>query len=211
VKPYRLYHYWRSSSSWRVRWALELKKLPVEFVHVNLLDDETDRPEHRARNPMGTVPVLETPEGALLTESLPILEWLEERHPQSTKLLPANADDRFQVRRLAELVNAGIQPIQNLTILERLSSDPQVRKEWSQHFIRQGFAAYESLCAPRSGRFSLGDTVTLADLFLVPQVYNAIRFELDLSPFPAIARIWKNALETPECVRAHPDRFAPQG
>jgi maleylacetoacetate isomerase len=211
VKPYRLYHYWRSSCSWRVRWALEIKKLPVEYVHVNLLDDETDRPEHRARNPMGTLPVLETPWGALLTESLPILEWLEERYPSGVSLLPQNSDDRFHVRRLAELVNSGIQPIQNLTVLDRISFDPQIRKEWSQHFIRQGFVAYESLCASRSGRFSLGETLTLADLFLVPQVYNAIRFELDLSSFPVIERIWKNGLATPECLRAHPDRFAPQG
>jgi len=139
----RLYHYWRSTSSWRVRWALAHKGIPCEYVAVNLLDDETDRPEHRARNPMGYVPVLDA-DGRLLTESVAMLEWIEELWP-APGLLPRDPWLKARTRALVEIINAGTQPVQNLSVLERLSDDPAARKAWAQHWIRLGLDSFDTL------------------------------------------------------------------
>lgn len=210
----KLYHYWRSSSSWRVRWAFELKNIEAEKVAVNLLDDETDRPEHRARNPMGYVPVLEFDDSSqachYLTESMAILEWAEERFP-SPSLLPGSAEERAHIRRLAELVNSGIQPLQNPPVMGAVSKDDEERKKWCQKWIRTGFAAYSEWIRGSSGLFSVGDQITLADLFLIPQCYSALRFEVDLEKeFPSLARIYSNALATESCQASHPDRYQPR-
>src|ERR1700723_2518626 len=114
-----LYHYWRSTCSWRVRMMLAYKKIDVKYVHVNLLDDETDRPEHRARNPMGYVPVLEIEKSKYIFESVAIGEWLEETHP-AQPLLPKDSFARAEVRALCELINAGIQPLGNLPVIDHL-------------------------------------------------------------------------------------------
>jgi maleylacetoacetate isomerase len=216
----KLYHYWRSSSSWRVRWAFELKKIEAEKVAVNLLDDETDQPEHRARNPMGYVPVLEFLDSPVkqdslsarhfLTESMAILEWTEERFP-SPSLLPGTPEERAHIRRLAELVNSGIQPLQNPPVMGAVSKDDEERKKWCQRWIRNGFSAYSEWIRGSSGLFSVGNQITLADLFLIPQCYSALRFEVDLEKeFPALAKIYSNALKTDSCQASHPDRYQPR-
>ena len=204
----RLYHYWRSTSSWRVRWALAHKGIACEYVAVNLLDDETDRSEHRARNPMGYVPVLEA-DGKLLTESVAMLEWIEELWPEP-RLLPQDPWLKARVRALVETINAGTQPVQNLSVLEKLSDDPAARKAWAQHWIRQGLASFEALARDISGKHCVGGSLTFADLALVPQCYNAGRQEIDVArEFPRIQAWVDAALATPSGQASHPDRFKP--
>jgi maleylacetoacetate isomerase len=215
----KLYHYWRSGSSWRVRWAFELKNIRPEMVHVNLLDDETDRPEHRARNPMGYVPVLEfldQPQSAkrserFLTESTAIIEWADELYP-TPSLLSGDAKKKAQLRRLSELVNSGIQPLQNPPVVGAVSKEEVVRKAWSQKWVRNGLTAYTEWAQDTAGLYSVGNQITMPDLFLIPQCYAALRFEIDLEKeFPLIAQIYSNALKTEACQASHPDRYKPEG
>lgn len=208
----RLFHYWRSSSSWRVRWALALKGIPCEFIAVNLLDDESEQPAHLARNPMGFVPALEILNSKssvrFLGESVAIIEWLEEVHPLPT-LFPNDPLERARTRQLAEIVNAGTQPVQNLSVTLRHSPDPEEQKKWSQHWIRKGLGAYEKLVQETAGLFSIGNTLTFADLFLIPQCYNAGRNDVPLSEFPTIQKIHEQAIQTEACMKSSPDRFKP--
>lgn len=207
----RLYHYWRSSSSWRVRWALALKGLPCEMIAVDLLSGESESQAHLSRNPLGYVPVLEIvgDKPRLLTESVAIIEWLEEVHP-APALLPADAFDRARIRQLCEIINAATQPLANPNVTDEHSSDAAEKKRWNQLWIRRGLHAYEALAREKAGRFTFGDTLSMADLFLVPQCYNALRSEIALErEFPLLARIDANCLATPSCQAAHPDRYKP--
>jgi maleylacetoacetate isomerase len=215
--PLTLYHYWRSTSSWRVRWALGFKGVEVKYVSVNLLNDESVSPEHLKRNPMGYVPVLEVPtrengseKKHLLTESTSIIEWMEELLP-TPALLPQASFDRAKVRTLCELINAGTQPLVNLTVNEKLSDDPEERKRWNVFWIRRGFHAYEKLVQDCAGEFAFGNSLTLADIYLIPQVYAGLRNGMDMAEFPTISRINTNALKTPSGIASHPDRFKPEG
>lgn len=189
---YRLHGYWRSSSTWRVRIGLHWKGIPFEHRVVNLLAGEQRREEHLAVSPMGHVPLLEVEEGGrtlYLAQSMAILEWLEER-VASPPLLPADPDGRARVRRLAEHVNSSIQPFQNAVTLawirERL---PGQEREWAAHWVARGLGALEAEAARGAGRFSHGDAVTLADLYLVPQLHGGRRFGVDLSRFPGLLAI----------------------
>ena len=208
---YRLYHYWRSSSSWRVRFALHQKGIPYEPVPVSLLDGSSESPAHLERNPSGFVPVLEIPgqEPRRLTESLAILLYLEDSHPGTHRLLPEDPYLKARCWALAETINAGIQPIQNLPVLHRHSSDSEEQKAWARHFIRKGLEVYESLCAPIRGRFSVGDQPTLADLCLSPQLYNADRYQVEWSDLQHLVAIEKACQELPAWSESHPDRFKP--
>jgi maleylacetoacetate isomerase len=191
----RLYTYWRSSSAYRVRIALNLKGLDWESVPVHLVRDggEQHRPEYRAVNPHGLVPALEDGE-LTLTESLAIIEYLEETRPEPA-LLPGDAAGRARVRSLALLLACGIQPLNNLGVLRYLGEaaglDQDGRDRWYRHWVSVGFDALEARLArePATGRFCHGDTPGLADCCLVPQVYNARRYGCDLGPYPTIARI----------------------
>jgi len=208
---YRLYSYWRSSSSWRVRLGLALKGLPYEYVAVNLLAGEQDAPAHVARNPLHQVPVLEVIEGGRpslrLVQSMAILEWLDEMHPQ-VPLLPDDPFGRARVRALAEIVNSSIQPYQNLAALRwlrtRLPAGGDL--EWVRDWLGRGLASLEALAPEGAGRFCYGDRPGLADCFLVPQLHAARRFELDLAPFPTLRRIEAACAELPAFQAAHPDR-----
>jgi maleylacetoacetate isomerase len=196
----KLFEGWRSSASWRVRWALALKQVPYESV---LLDIEAG--EHRevlpSINPACTVPTLELDDGRVLAESVAILEWLEETHP-TPPLLPADPYQRARVRQLVQLVNSGIHPLQNTKVRKAVSSDPEAQRAWCTRFIEQGLRAYEALLGDH--RFSVGDTFTMADLFLVPQVRNAERHGADLSACPHIRAIYARCLELPEAQRTDP-------
>ncbi len=208
---YKLYHYWRSSCSWRVRWALRLKDIPCEFIPVNLLTDEIESPEYLKRNPMGYVPALEVTDGTrvnVLCESIPIVEYLEETH-SSYSLLPGDSLQRAKIRQLVETINAGTQPLQNLNVFQLHSSVPEEQKKWNQTWIRKGLHAYETIAKPVAGKFSVGDQVTLADLVLIPQCYNALRYEVSLSEFPLLDRIYKSALQTQACSDSAPEKFQP--
>ena len=134
-------------------------------------------------------------------------EYLEETHPQPA-LLPKQPIDRASVRMLLEVINSGTQPLQNSGVQEKLSPDPAERKRWSAHWITEGLGVYEKLLS-RSGLFSLGDTLTMADIFLIPQIYNAKRYDVDFSQTPKIAAISKRCLELPRCQSSHPDLYAP--
>lgn len=202
-----LYHYWRSTSSWRVRFALELKGLRAKMVHVSLIDGESESEAHKKRNPMGYVPVLEI-EGRFLTESVSIIEWLEEKFPENP-LYPGDIYDRAHLRSLVEIVNADIQPLQNLTVLEHLSSDEEKRKEWSAFFIKRGLEGFYEKMAKKAGNFTVGNSLTAADVYLIPQVYNALRFGADIRHLPKLIDIYERALKHPSCEASHPDKYKP--
>jgi maleylacetoacetate isomerase len=199
-----LHHYWRSSCSWRVRWALALKGLRYEAVPVNLLTGAQLTPEFRKISPAGAVPCL-VADGAPLTESLAILEWLEERWP-TPPLLPQDPVARHKARQLALTIAAGTQPLQNLAVLKRVGgADEAARKAHAQFYIAQGLGVYETLLGATSGEFSVGDAVTMADLCLVPQVYNARRFEVDLAKMPRVVAIAERCMQTEACRVSAPE------
>lgn len=202
-----LYHYWRSSSSWRVRWALELKGLKTKHIAVDLLDGSNESREHLSRNPLGYVPVLSV-DGRNLFESMSILEWLDEVI-STPALFTGDVYDRQHLRSLCELINASTQPLQNPNVTEMVSGDLEQRKEWNQHWIRRGLHAFQTTAAPRSGLHVFGNQITAADLFLVPQCYAAERFEVNLDEFPLVKKWNIAALATPEARATHPDRFKP--
>jgi maleylacetoacetate isomerase len=185
-----LYSYWRSSSAFRVRLALAAKGIPFRSVAVNLLAGAQRSSEHLARSPLGVVPCLVV-DGEPFVESVAIIELLEELYP-ALPLLPRDPRDRARVRALVEVVNAATQPLHNLIVVNKVSPDPEARKEWSRHFIARGLAAFETLMEVNEkrgvkGRFAYGDTFGMADCFLLPQVYGARRFAVDLAPLPRVA------------------------
>jgi len=199
-----LYHYWRSSCSWRVRWALDLKGVKHKAVAVDLLKGEQKSPAFLAKNPSGFVPVLDV-DGQLLGESLAILEWLEENYPQAP-LLPADSYSRAIVRQLCLTVVAGIQPLQNLKTQHYVSTDAGVRSDFARHWNTEGLKTYETMIAKTAGSFSFGGQLTMADICLIPQVYNARRYAVDVSAFPTIERIYQRCLQQPACLAASPDQ-----
>ena len=204
-----LYNYWRSSASHRVRIALALKGLDYRYEVVNILADEHSRPEHRARSPMGYVPCLEV-DGVPYVESVAIVELLEELFP-TPRLFPASPHERARVRALVEIVNSGIQPLQNRHVTEFLSPDVEVQKKWLHHFVSRGLAALESAMQTSEregvrGRYAFGDAPTAADVFLVPQVFSARRFHVDLTAHPRVARAFEEAMKLEAFQRAAPER-----
>ncbi len=206
----RLYTYWRSSSAWRVRIGLALKGLGHELVPVDLSAQEQFGDAHRARNPMAQVPVLEVAEGGRtlrLPQSMAILEWLDERYPEPP-LLPADLDGRARVRALAEHVNSGIQPLQNALVLRLLREKvPGWDKEWARSFIARGLDALERAVGDGgAGRFCPGAAPGLADCYLVPQLYNARRFGVDVAPWATLRRIEEACAALAPFQAAHPDR-----
>lgn len=204
-----LYHFWRSSASWRVRWALAIKGVPFTSVMIDLLAGEQLTDEHRAKNPMGHVPALVI-DGRVLAESVAILEYLEETRPEPA-LYPRDPWQRARVRQVIELVNSGIQPLQNLITLGRHSKDAAEQRAWGHFFNDRGLAACEALLAsidreiPGARRFSIGDTLTAADLFVAPQVATARRFGVDLERFPRLLAVESAAFATPHAAAALPD------
>lgn len=195
MKPPVLYGYWRSSAAYRVRIALELKGIEYEQVPVHLVRDggEQHRPDFRARNPQGLVPALEVGD-TLITQSLAIIEYLEETGPPPA-LLPGDAPGRARVRSLAQLVACDVHPLQNLRVLQYLTGElgvsDEARLAWIRHWISLGLQAFEERVAGSddTGRFCHGDEPGLADVCLVPQLYNAARFECDLAAWPTLGRI----------------------
>jgi maleylacetoacetate isomerase len=205
---FALYGYWRSSSSWRVRIGLALKGLDYEYRAVNLKKGDHRSEDHLQRNPTSQVPVLEVEEdGATrhLAQSMAILEWLDERFPIPS-LLPADPYGRARVRMLAEHVNSGIQPYQNQAPLLWLRSKIQGGdKMFVQHFIRFGLTALERAVRDGAGKFCHGDEVTLADLYLVPQLYGARRYEVDVNAYPTLLEIEARCNEVEAFRRAAAD------
>ncbi|WP_129141994.1 maleylacetoacetate isomerase [Modicisalibacter coralii] len=207
----RLYGYFRSSAAYRVRIALNLKGLACEQVPVNLIKGEQRDAAHLARHPQGLVPVLETDDGTRLTQSLAICEYLDERHP-APPLLPADAEGRARVRALAQLIACEIHPLDNLRVLGYLTGElgigEDARLAWYRHWIAEGFAALETQLAgtPATRACCHGDTPSLADVCLVPQVFNARRFDCDLGAYPTLERIVAHLETLPAFAEARPER-----
>ena len=207
----RLYSYWRSSAAWRVRIALELKGLPYEYVPVHLVRDggEQHKADYRAINPQSRVPTLEYGE-LRIPQSLAILEWLEETHPEPA-LLPKDAAGRARVRSLALLIASDVQPLQNVSVTQYLSTTAGLPDEavnrWLAEWIGRGMAALETRLArdPATGRFAHGDEPTIADACIVPQCYASARFGVGLAEYPTVARINAACAELPAFARAAPD------
>jgi len=207
----KLYDYFRSSAAYRVRIALNLKGLEAEREFVHLVKAQQRADAYLALNPQGLVPALVMDEGAVLTQSLAIIEWLDETHPEPP-LLPADALDRARVRGLALAIACDIHPLNNLRVLNYLTNTLGVSNEqkngWYRYWIDTGFEALEQRLArePDTGRFCHGDAPTLADICLVPQVANARRYKMDLSPYPTITRIDAACQALPAFAAAVPEK-----
>lgn len=208
MKGLILHNYFRSSTSVRVRAALNLKGLGFDYVPLSLLKGEQASVDHLALNPSGLVPTLVTPQGAL-PQSLAIIEWLDEVHPEPP-LLPADPWGRARVRSLAHIVALDIHPVNNLRILKHLETefdaDTDAKAVWFRKWAEAGMRALETRLAEESetGAFCHGDTVGLADLCLYAQVLNNARFAVNMSSFPTINRIHENCMNLPALERAAP-------
>ncbi len=202
-----LYDYFRSSASYRVRIALNLKGIQYERVPVDLVQGKQKEPDYRARNPQGFVPMLEVGE-LRITQSLAIIDYLDAVEPDP-KLIPAEPADRAHVLSLAFAVACDIHPLNNLRVLKYLSgslrTDEATRNSWYGHWVREGLAALEVQASARAGRFLFADTVTLADICLVPQLFNARRFAVALEDFPTLLRAEAEANALEAFAAAHPD------
>lgn len=207
----RLFTYFRSSAAFRVRIALNLKRLAYDSVPIHLVRDggEQKKPSYRAVNPQGRVPSLEIVSGGgtvVLTQSLAIIEWLDETVPDPP-LLPADPIARAQVRAAAQVVACDIHPVNNSGTLAWLKSDVGASQEavdrWYAHFVRDGFAALERMIAP--GPYAFGARVTLADLCIVPQMFNAWRFKVPVDDFPRLAAVTEACLKLDAFARARPE------
>ncbi len=209
---FRLYGYWRSSAAWRVRIALNLKGLEYEQIPVHLVRDggEQHQAAFRAINPQGLVPVLLHGE-RVIRQSLAIIEYLDELHP-SPALLPSVSRDRARVRTLAQVIACDTHPLANLRVMQYLDRELGVseaqRLVWMRHWMAEGLASVETQVAnhPSTGDFCEGDMPSMADCCLVPQLYNARRYELDLGPWPTLRRIEANCMALPAFREATPER-----
>jgi maleylpyruvate isomerase len=203
----KLYGYWRSSATWRVRIALEYKGLAFDYVPVHLIEGGG---QHRTEwykqlNPSTQVPTLTVDlDGTSrnLGQSMAILEFLEEAYPQ-TPMLPSDPFLRARTRQLAEIVNSGIQPLQNLSVLNHLKTLDVDSKAWSARWIEQGLRAFQAIVLETGGTFCVGDHVTWADAVLIPQLYNARRFDVKLDDFARLLEIEKACEALPAFQRAH--------
>jgi len=202
-----LYSYWRSTASWRVRIALAYKKIDYEYKAIHLLKDggQQSTPEYTALNAMRVLPTLVI-DGNTLGQSLAILEYLEETRPEPA-LLPKDPALRAKAREIMQAIGSDTHPIQNLKVLNhvaKVTGDDKQKAEWAKHWIENGLAGVERILSKSAGKYSVGDTVTFADLLLVPQVFNAVRFGVPLDAFPTITRVNAALSELPEFKVAHP-------
>jgi maleylacetoacetate isomerase len=205
----KLYTYFRSSAAFRVRIALNLKGLAYEPVFVHLAKGEHRAAAYAKVNPQALLPTLELDDGTRLTQSLAIFEYLDEKHPQKP-LVPKDAQQRARVRSLSYLIASEIHPLNNLRVLQHLKralsqSEDQVNA-WYRHWIADGLAKLEAELASRKGRFCHGDTPTMADCCLVPQIFNAKRYQSDLAPYPETMRVFEACMHLEAFDRAQPSK-----
>lgn len=206
-----LYNYFRSSTSYRVRIALNLKNLKYEYVPVHLLNNggEQNSENYRKINPMGGVPSL-VHNGKTIAQTVAILEYLDEAFPQTFQLYPKDIFTKAKVRQFCENINTDIHPMGNLKVLKYLTqtykADDKQKEEWVQHWVSDGFKAVERMATETAKDFCFGSTITAADVFLTPQIVTAERFHVDMTPFPTLNRIYKNCLQHEAFHKGHPFR-----
>ncbi|MCP1172236.1 maleylacetoacetate isomerase [Ralstonia chuxiongensis] len=204
----KLYNYFRSSASFRVRIALEVKGLPYDYAPVHLLKGEQMAPDFVKLNPDALVPVL-CDGNDVLNQSLAIVEYLEETHPEPT-LLPGSPSNRAHIRAIALAIACEIHPLNNPRVLKYLKNtfnvEEEARNDWYRHWVKLGFAALEARlsASPLTGAYCVGDTPTLADVCLVPQVFNGKRFDVAVEDYPTLARIFEHCMAQEAFQRAAP-------
>ena len=206
----KLYTYFRSSAAFRVRIALNLKRIAYEPVFVHLAKGEHRKPDYARVNPQGLVPTLELDDGKRLAQSLAIIEWLDERYP-APRLVPSDAFERSRVRSIAYLIACEIHPLNNLRVLQHLKRVLGQSEEginaWYRHWVADGLAKLEAeLVRPGTGKFSHGDAPSLADCCLVPQIFNAKRYDCDLAPYPTTMRVFEACMKLEAFDRAQPSK-----
>lgn len=202
----KLYSYYRSSAAYRVRIALDLKQIEHSIEPVNLLKKEHKSADYLTKQPQGLVPCLETNDGQVLAQSGAILGYLDNLYP-SSRLLPTDLFQAAKIQSVVDMIACDIHPICNLRILNYLTEDLKINTEqklaWYQHWIAIGFTALETLL--EKSKYSFGEQVTLADVYLIPQVYNALRFEVDMSLFPKIMNAYQNCNQLDAFIKAKPE------
>ncbi|XP_066526178.1 maleylacetoacetate isomerase isoform X1 [Hoplias malabaricus] len=200
MKPV-LHGYFRSSCSWRVRIAFALKNIEYDQIPVNLVKDGGQQltDQFKALNPMKQVPAV-TIDGITLSQSLAIIQYIDETRP-GPRLLPADPKRRAQVRMISDLIASGIQPLQNLYVIQKIEAE---KVQWAQHFINRGFEALEPILKQTAGKYCVGDEISMADICLVPQVYNAQRFKVDINQFPTIKQLNQALMELEAFKVSHP-------
>ncbi|AWL11343.1 Maleylpyruvate isomerase [Saliniradius amylolyticus] len=208
----KLYGYWRSSASYRVRIALNLKQLDYDYVPVHLVKDggEQHLTSYQQLNPAELVPTfVDEDEDVILNQSLAIIEYLHERYDSGEELLPEHRLDRARVRALSYDLACDVQPLVNLRVLQQISADFNADDEhkaaWARNWNQRGLSAVEKRLQTTAGKYCFGFDVSLADICLVPQVYNAMRFKVDISAYPLIEKIYHNCLELDAFERARPE------
>lgn len=203
-----LYDYFRSSASYRVRIALNLKGIEYQQQPVSLVNGAQNEPGYRALNPQGFVPMLEI-DGHRLTQSLSIMVYLDQQYPDPP-LMPRDPADGAHVRSMALAVACDIHPLNNLRVLKYLQGtfgiDDAAKDLWYRHWIEEGLTALEEMARPRAGAFLFGDSPTIADICLVPQLYNARRFSVPIADYPTLRRADETASAHAAFAAAHPDR-----
>jgi len=206
----KLYSYFRSSCAYRVRIAMNIKSIPYETIPIHLLKNGgMQNSENYSRlNPSRQVPaLLDGP--FLLSQSMAILEYLEEQFPRPA-LLPHSSRDRALVRQMCEVINSGIQPLQNISVTQFLTGPMQISDEqkerWLQHWITRGLDSIETLIKKHGGNYAFGDTITLVDCFLIPQVFSSRRFKVDMNAFPRSTEIYNRCMQLTDFVKASPEK-----
>lgn len=206
----KLYSYYRSSAAYRVRIALNLKGIPYEYKSIHLLKNggEQHSQAYHELNPMGLVPTLVDGD-TILSQSIAIIEYLDEEYPETNSLFPIEPAARAHVRELSQAIACDVHPINNLRVLKylkhKLDVDDTQKNEWYSHWIKLGFDAFEQYLIKTSGDFCVGDQITLADCCLVPQVYNALRFKIKLDTYPLIQQVYENCMQLSEFTKATPE------
>ncbi len=204
-----LFDYWRSSAAYRVRIALNLKGVTARHIAVALDQGEQRSETYRAQNPAALVPFWREPDGFTLAQSLAIIAYLDESYPDPP-LLPADPRQRAHCREIAFTIACDIHPIGNLRVFQKLAADfgspSDKAAAWNRHWIATGFDAIEARLNSAAGRYAIGDRISLADICLVPQVFNARRYGLDLTPYPRIVAVDAAARELPAFAMAAPER-----